>query len=172
MGWTDPADWAVGESPTAAKINANLRDNMNWLHDSIPSVSVVANSAQTIADNTWTKVNFDAELVDIEAMHDTSTNNTRLTLVTTGVYLVVGIAPFDAVAFNKALGVRILLNNTTYLGQMLIASCNEDGNGATTAAMVSQTAGDYFELEVFQRSGGNLDTIPGVGGVSLMATRL
>ncbi len=33
MTWTAPMDWAVNHVVTSAELNAQLRDNMKWLHD-------------------------------------------------------------------------------------------------------------------------------------------
>lgn len=112
---------------------------------------------QSIANNTLTAVGFDEEKIDSDSFHDNVTQNTRLTIPTTGKYLVGGTVTFA----GNATGIRevfIQLNGT-------IITSHEDHTldaGIFTAhvqAIVNATAAQYVEIAVYQNSGGALDVV-------------
>ena len=87
---------------------------------------------------------FQVENFDTDGFHDNVTNNSRLTIPTTGLYLVGGAVKFNS--SNDRVKAQIKLNGTTF-----IAGCGfTGGNGITPMAAVSIlynfTAGDYVEL--------------------------
>src|SRR5262249_52738845 len=56
----------------------------------IPRGRAYKTTAQAIPTGTWTPVQLDAEQFDTDTIHDTATNNSRLTCKTAGIYLCVG----------------------------------------------------------------------------------
>lgn len=171
MSWTTPATWSVGESPTAAKLNTHVRDNLSWLHDSAPAVRLYASGAQTISNDSWTAISFDSELVDNDSMHSGGTP-TRITFTTAGVYAIQATAPFFAIGSPVGLGVRISTNALGPVFETIGIGCSQDFNGPSISGIVPFNAADYMELEVWQNSGGNLDTVSGVSGLSFSAYRV
>src|SRR5215475_9738149 len=93
-----------------------------------PAVRVYHNTTQSITNGTDTTVNFNSERYDQAAgsastMHDTVTNNSRLTAVYAGVYKITGQLGFA----SNATGIRqchIRLNGTTIIayGQVVAAT--------------------------------------------------
>lgn len=171
--WTTPATWSVGESPTAAKLNTHIRDNLTWLHDDVPTCSLLATSAQTISNGTWTPVNFDDETIDNDSMHSGGTLD-RITIQTSGRYQLWGTGAFLASA-NTDLGVRFsatISASPFTLGRTFVQGANQDGTGPTSVFAITMNAGDYVSLEVYQASGGTLNTYHGADGIRFGVTRL
>lgn len=118
------------------------------------------NSAgQSIATATWTSANLNSEDYDVGTMHDTVTNNSRITVPTGGggLYYVCGILSFDSNGTGVRAG-RLRKNGATVLTQ-----CNQPNAGATDAVsvplntVISLNAADYIEMQGYQNSGGNLN---------------
>jgi hypothetical protein len=113
--------------------------------------------AQTLTTSTGTFINFDAEVFDIGGYHDNVTNNSRFTVPAgkAGYYLLVASINFA----SSAAGLRYV---TLYKnGSSINYSVRTSGiSGAQMWVPVSGIAygavGDYFQVEGFQSSGGNL----------------
>lgn len=173
MSWTTPASWSVGESPTAAKLNTHIRDNLAWLHDSIPTVSLYADAPQTITNATWTTLLFPTETYDNDTMHSTSSNTGRITVATAGIYLVVGQVTFEAITDPHELGLRVRVDGSGILAAQRAQSVNRDGTGVSISFISGQiSAASYFELQAIQETGGSIDTYVTDLGVHFGATRL
>ena len=145
-----------------------LRAGGTW-HDvagSTPKVCIASRTTvQAIGTGAWTALQFNAtDISDPFAFHDPASNNTRFTVPAgwAGTYLCVGQSGF-------ASGSAIV---TRYIGWSLNggdpADMDSTGGLVTTAALVVRlqsvallelAVGDYVELEVFQDSGGNLNTL-------------
>jgi len=96
---------------------------------------------QTIPRYTITPLSFDSERWDTDNIHDTVTNNSRLTCRTPGYYLIVAQVVWD----NVAVGRRILdirLNGTTFIGR------HETGSQADSLSHPGLTATTVWKLEV------------------------
>lgn len=82
-----PRTWSAGERPTASQFNAEIRDWVSALANP-PSCRVYHNTTQSLAHATETTLAFNSERYDTDTMHDTSTNNSRITFNTAGLYQV------------------------------------------------------------------------------------
>ena len=81
-----PRTWAPGEIPTAAHFNADIKDAENF-YKTPPSVSVRnTTNVPDVANNTWTVLTWNTDVVDTDAMHDTGSNTSRLVAKTQGYY--------------------------------------------------------------------------------------
>jgi len=125
-------------------------------------------SNQSISSSTTTAISFDQEIYDTDDIHDNSTNNTRLT-VPTGITRVrlTGNASYGASASNTGrTQVSVLKNSTFFAGAGSISLANTSSTflfGRTinvTTPVVIVSAGDFFELAVFQDSGGSFNVFP------------
>jgi hypothetical protein len=124
-------------------------------------VAAYHNAAQSINNATDTSIALNSERRDDSGFHDTSTNNSRLTVPT-------GMAGWYSISGNlayasNATGLRqsaILLNGATYI----VVNLQPAINGAQTIVSLTTeyylNAGDYVELRAYQTSGGalNVDT--------------
>lgn len=105
------------------------------------------------------QVNLATENTDTDpngAMHDTVTNNTRITVRTAGVYHATAYISFAA----NASGIRkanIRLNGATDLAGMSSAAVSGLATEFSLARSRLFAANDYIELTCFQNSGGALN---------------
>ncbi len=118
-------------------------------------------SVQTIGNSSFTAIDFDTETKDTDDIHDNSTNNTRLTvpLGVTVIRLHAGVAmAFDATG-DRAY--RITKAGSTGVGQprIDISTSGFNAHGNLVSGPLDVVENDYFELEVFQNTGGDLDTL-------------
>lgn len=118
-------------------------------------------AVQSILDDTVTSIEFDTEDFDTDGIVDVGgANPSRLVVPITGKYIASGTG---SIATNTT-GVRaciIKVNGTTEV------AVNQQNAPSVAFAMVvctpplSLTAGDYLELQVYQNSGGPLNTQTG-----------
>jgi hypothetical protein len=117
-------------------------------------------ATQTISNTTDTVLNFSGtDTYDTDGFHDPATNNSRITIPAGlgGYYLIYGLNTWDV----NATGRRFceLKKNGTKL-----YTSNGFGPNSTAAPsnmisiVLNLSAGDYLEYQVWQSSGGNLDT--------------
>ncbi len=126
------------------------------------------NTTQSIANATVTALAFNSETADTDTIHDTSTNNQRLTCKTAGIYLIVGQVAIqsNATGFRAAL---IRLNNgATYIAAEQRQAVNGDGTFMTVSSIYPLAVNDFVTLEVYQNSGGSLNAIVSSGAPSFM----
>lgn len=172
---TDPA--VAGEfrqNATHVKVYSggavrNLSDISSDAKDQ--AVLVTHASAQTITSGASTVLNFDTEGFDTDAMHDTVTNNGRITFKTAGKYLVVATLRF----VSNTTGYRAITVREN--GSQIHRSILQDANQNTQTSVQAVTIGnfivdDYVEAIALQTSGGNLDTIQGSDRTAFEAHRL
>lgn len=150
-------------------LNQGSAANFNHVEEGIldvsqaPSVHVTHNAAQSVTSATPLTLAFNTERHDQaggapSTMHDTVTNNSRLTALYAGIYLITANIEWAA----NATGYRrcaIRLNGTTVIGEVL-EMC------VTTAAVTTRqiahahyalAVNDYVEVVVDQNSGGALN---------------
>jgi hypothetical protein len=124
--------------------------------------------SQTISHNTQTKKTFTgADVYDTDAFHDPSSNDTRITIPAGlgGYYLIYGAVTWD----NNTSGRRYITftKNNADLGftaNAFSTATNTIYPTSMVSVVVNLSAGDYIELEIWQSTGGNLNTDNGVGG--------
>lgn len=100
---------------------------------------------------TWSSVAFNAEMYDPTGMHDNATNNSRITIATTGYYRLAGRS---RTAANTGLGVQFAVSGTAVADTDNWAAY-VTGPGvadASTTATLYLTAGQYVELQVVASS--------------------
>lgn len=113
--------------------------------------------SQIISNSTWTAITFDSELFDTDTIHSVSSNTSRLTCKTKGVYTISGHIEFaeddPAVGYRA---VAIKLNGTTYIAKVDKELCNINPCFSITT-LYELAVNDYVELFVYQTSGAALD---------------
>lgn len=157
--------FTAGSIPIATVVTSGgsistITDKRSWIVATPVDISarVFNSSTQSIADDTVTALTFNSERWDTDTIHDTVTNNTRLTATTAGKYLITGHVRMAA----NSTGFRelsIILNGTTNLArtsQNAVASPNITGLAVATHFELSSN--DFVELNIFQNSGGSLST--------------
>jgi hypothetical protein len=155
MAWTTPRTWSTGETVTAAIMNAHVRDNLNFLYGA-PACRAYHNAAQATTTAVALALALNSERFDNDTMHDTSSNNSRITFTTAGRYVVTGSIEFA----SNATGVRTC--QIRLGGATVIAGVNDVDVAASlcvlpVATVYSFSAAEYVELVATQTSGGNLN---------------
>jgi hypothetical protein len=142
----------------------------------IPMVRVRHNANQSLADSTLTVLAFNTETFDTDTMHDTVTNNSRITINTAGRYFVFGSVQFapNATGYRR---VDIWLNGVL-TGTALVVWLGANAGGVASTVGMAFTlytfaVNDYIELAAVQASGGALNAeTSGVYGPSFGAYRV
>jgi hypothetical protein len=161
MAWTAPSTHVPGTMATVAMMNAQVRDNLNWLND-MHGVRLQLSSDETITTGTVTAIPWDAEDYDTDGFWAVSPNPTRLTIPAniTAVRLSLNIAWASESAGDRY--IEITKNGSAAVPGI----CRYDGdagdlNGAnlrmnTTTPPLVVVATDYFEATVWHDRGSNL----------------
>lgn len=147
-------------------------DGQLHLKDSAGTVTLVPvfvgvhayhDTTQSINDSTWTALNFNQERFDYAAapFHDLVTNNSRLTVPAGfgGRYLIGGMAQLAANATGLRMA-RIIKNGATVIshGGSFGTSASVGARVLPASTIVDLIATDYVELQVWQNSGGALNS--------------
>lgn len=121
----------------------------------VQACRVTRTAALAVADGTaLTLVPFTSEEFDDTGMHDTVTQNTRITILVAGYYMIGFNGVFAASNAYTRVFARLLLN-----GAIEIARDQRPGTSTTLTGVMHVTtlyqfdAGDYVEVQVSQSSG-------------------
>lgn len=79
MVWTAPRTWTTGELVTGAIMNTHVRDNLTFLR-AHHGCYLYKSGNQTVANGNNDVVTWNSEVYDTDALHDTVTNNSRITV--------------------------------------------------------------------------------------------
>jgi hypothetical protein len=150
-----PARLAVGANNTKLVADNAQSTGLKW--EGFVGANIYKTSAQSIANATFTNVNFEAENFDTDGFHSTVTNTSRMTIPTgkNGKYLVTANLAFD----TNSTGIRacvIRKNNADYAKGTWIGAFNESAVLVATQ-IIDLVATDYIEIQVYQSSGGALN---------------
>ncbi len=151
--------WVTGQVVTAAQLNSNLRDAVNFII--APPLAIMRQTiAGSFTTGTWTSVTMDTEDFDRDNGHSTTTNASRYTSQTNGYYLPGGKISFAVNATGRR-WTRWAVNgseiNAARVNEM---SASGDATEVPAAARwYYLNVGDYLELQGYQDSGGALSTV-------------
>lgn len=155
MGWTAGADVTTGDLITAAAWNNYMgaSGSIQFLFD-CPMARVYHDANQTLTQETTTTVAFNSERFDTDTIHDVSSNNSRLTCKTAGVYQISACLQFSAVDgtgnFDSFLRTYFDVNAGTRIAQHkeYVWEGTHVYNVFLTA-MYELAVNDYVELKVY-----------------------
>lgn len=118
---------------------------------SFKACKVKKTAHQSITDSAHNVLTWDAESFDTDAMHDNSTNNSRITVKTAGYYLVVANIQWQL----NATGVRIvqLKQNGGLIDPFVVPANPSYTSWCTVVTLLSLSVDDYIEVSVWQNSG-------------------
>jgi hypothetical protein len=143
-------------------------DSLNNRATDYRGALVYMSAAESTATGVSEFLDFDSEDYDTSTIHDTVTNSSRLT-VPTGVTRVriSGSVTFASNATGYRLAQIFKNNSASYTG--FVANYETPVSGtlhvmSIVSPVLTVTATDYFELRVFQTSGGALDVNGGASG--------
>lgn len=152
MAYTAPRTWVEGEYPTAAQFNQDIRDNVSFLANP-PACRVYHNANQSLANGAETTLAFNSERFDTANMHDTVTNNSRITIPTAGLYLLTFSAVWQVAADYQWIYVYPRLNGGTQIGVGTSAAPFNSGSirhHSLLTTVYKFAAGDYVEIRAAQ----------------------
>ncbi len=114
-------------------------------------------AAQAISDNILTALSFNSERWDTDTIHDTVTNNSRLTAKTAGYYQIEANLRWEANNSGRR-EIGITLNGSTKIAlENDWAVSGVQAMEMNVSTTYSLSVNDYVELEVYQNSGGDLN---------------
>ncbi len=146
-------DKSVGDTFTEAMWDDYIKTNVNNLIVP-PSCRVYKAAAQSINSGSDTAIQFDNERWDTDSMHDTVTNNTRITIQTAGIYLVT--AGLGVTVATEVLAAMLRVNGSTYIARNQDAmTTSAFAQYVTVVAAYSFAAADYVELRALQDNTAN-----------------
>jgi hypothetical protein len=132
-----------------------------------PLLFTYQTTVQSIANITWTAINFHLDVYDTINGHSTVTNITRYTPNVSGTYDVEGQIAYAVNSTNDR-GAQFRRNGSTIDGLQYGAARAGAGSSFASIATCSGVvflngSTDYIELYGFQESGGSLNTSYGAG---------
>lgn len=130
------------------------QDQLVSLISSGPKVAKVERTAtQSISNNTWTVITWDTETSDGPGWF---TSGTRMTVTSAGWFLLMASAAFASNSTGSR-GVGFIQNGTNHYRGNVGRAVDDNFGRSTLAVPIQAAVGDYFEVEVFQDSGGSLN---------------
>lgn len=135
-----------------------IRENFEFLVDP-PVCSVFHSTTQSVATGgTGTIMSANSENFDNDAMHSTVSNTSRITAQTAGRYLLTANADFASNTTGTR-QIQFRLNGSTFFATVRINAITGGFLSIVqTTATVVLAVGDYVETNLFQNSGGSLNS--------------
>jgi hypothetical protein len=157
VAWATPRTWIAGEVVTATVMNQDVRDNMTMVGNP-PRCKVHRTATFSVSNNTITLLTWNDETrgYDTDSMHSTATNTHRVNVNTSGLYFnqlnlewAANATGFRGIHLNISTPAIIAKHYLPNVGAAVspILHCSVD---------VNATAGQWFESEGWQTSGGAL----------------
>jgi hypothetical protein len=162
MAYVSPANLATGDVAPESWFDA-VKAATDFLANP-PKARVYHSTFQAITNTTLTALAFNTERYDTDTIHDTVTNNSRLTCKTAGTYHIQGTISWEAAAAGTYRLCRIRLNGTTLIASSTyapsaFAAVSNDHIVSTDYALA---VNDYVELVVQHNAG--------AGGLQVLST--
>ena len=155
----------AGEKVTASKLIAATTTPIDFLMN--PPRCNANSSGVSLTSGTSTLVTLDAEAWDTDNMHSTAANASRITINTTGQYLVSFYARFPSNSTGyRQLNLRLNSGGSATGGStwstINVAAVNGSSTFVTRTLELSCVAGDHYEMFAMQNSGTTLTLDGGV----------
>lgn len=150
--------FVAGATLTAAQLNDDLRNAVNFLLSGRPRAKAYAGADTTHNSSgsaSWITVAFNSESFDNDSIHDNSTNNSRMTIQTDGLYRITGSITFAGNTTGSR-AVRIFLDGSTGLDSARVQTSSALTTSVPVISYEQLEAGQYIQLQGAQNSGGNL----------------
>jgi hypothetical protein len=164
----NPRTWGATEQVTAAKLNADWRDSLNFLLTP-PHCVLRKSAAQFFSSSVAANITWDIEDVDTDNGHNNAVNNTRYTAQTAGWYFYICTISWYPMQDGGMREIVLMKNGNNALRQgrsddfpemdtTFGSSRNFEVSCSTTQGFVNLAVADYIEIQAFQDSGVTLET--------------
>jgi hypothetical protein len=155
MPYTAPAAVVSGATISKSTFGDVVIADLNFLANP-PACRVYHNTTQSLTDITETTVAFNSERFDTDTMHDTVTNNSRITIKTAGIYEITANLEIAQSADYVAAYAYIRLNGATLIGidGGPIASTSQ-GIRLNPKTLWKCAVNDYLEVRAYQDNTAN-----------------
>lgn len=119
----------------------------------------LSSASQSISNDTVTVISLAGETYDTNTLHDTATNNSRITLKTVGKWLVIATVSFSGDSTTGRRGTLIRLNGSTVAQTISAPSPAGQTYVQSTTVVTASAVTDYVEMAAYQQSGGALNVV-------------
>jgi len=152
MPYTAPATVVTGTTITSAWGNS-VKAGMDYQANP-PACRAYHNTTQTVANVTPTPLALNSERFDTDTMHDTVTNNSRITFNTAGLYVVTAHVELPQRADYTHVVIGIFLNATNYIARRNSGAVNDNTVSpmASVSAIYKFAVGNYIQAYVVQEN--------------------
>ena len=152
--YTTVPDKAVRDAFSESMWDTMIAQNINNLI--VPPLCRVSHSVvQVITSAVTTQINFDTEAYDNDSMHDTVTNNQRITPTTSGVYVVTTSGVWSSGGTTGGRNVTISLNGTTPTAEAAQVASSQLISSCVSSALNLNGTTDYVVTTVSHNQGAN-----------------
>lgn len=171
--------WDVEQAADEDKIHGKVAGVEAFLLDDAGVLTLAKQSsarayiypAQSISNNTWTKVNFNTKQYDIQGEFDIATNH-RFDAAVGGIYLIMYATAIYDFPANKELRMAIKVNGAyTAIGRASFPVVLYAAN-YTSLTVMQLSSGDYVEGWVRQNTGVSQDLVTGNANTFLAVHKL
>lgn len=155
------------------RLQARLADDSAHTTIENAATTIYRNVVQSINDVTWTSIGFDTELDDTNTFHDNVTNNSRITINAATAGRITFKCTVEMASGTGARAIRLYKNNTTVMHGPINFTAITGGDSTTMSFNINipdAVNTDFYECQVFQGSGGALNTGSGRASVIFSAT--
>jgi hypothetical protein len=154
---------AMGLCPQGSGDNTEYLDGtLNWSTpaggSTVPVVRLRHSANQSLSSGSAVALDFDTEDVDTDTMHNGVDNPSRITIVTSGKYLVIGGCSFTSNATGSR-ALSIYKNGTTFVARYAIGAAPTLPTIIEVRSVLNLVAGDYVQLKAEQDSGSSLNAL-------------
>lgn len=158
--YTDPANFPAQIQDFAQDVDLDVQAQVNRINTAMaaPSARVIATANQAIPSNTPTFVTFATEEYDNAAMGNLGVNNDRLTITSTGIYLVQASVTFASNG-NAAVNGRQMAINVGGVNQATESRAGSQtiSTELTVSFPMQLAAAAFVRIEVTHSSGAALN---------------
>lgn len=154
-----PYDATSGVKMQATAWDAGVRDPLTWALTNYPRCHAFISAGNNYVNNTATLATYASEIYDTDTMHDNTTNPSRITTNTAGLYEWDYLFTMPTASYSGSAAVNLRLNSAgSSAGGTSIWNRFFNCTATQTAHVQLifkwfMNAGDYFEAFMLQTSG-------------------